>query len=110
MPKIKIATVVFFGFVLASCSPRETVANLFYANDAAPWETVDAFYYPNRADLTINQSQMGLADVAGCRDAVRSMAALTNDPQLLRGDYECGVGRIDKPEYAGVNVYRLTVR
>ncbi len=108
--KLKVATIALSALVLASCSPKETVANLFYANDAAPWETVDAFYYPDRADLTISQSRMGLVDIAGCRDVVRSMAALNNDPQLLRGDYECGVGRIDKPEYAGVNVYRLTIR
>ena len=110
MLKTRIMVVVGAALALASCSPQKTVADLFYAEDAAPWETVDAFYYPDRTDLTLDQRQIGLADVAGCRDAVRSMAALNNDPQLLRGDYECGVGRIDKPEYAGVSVYRITVR
>ncbi|MDW5315516.1 hypothetical protein [Rhizobium sp. PL01] len=110
MLKIKIVTVSLCGFILTSCSPAKTIANLFYENDAAPWETVDAFYYPDRADLTISQSMPDVDGVAGCREIVRYMSSVNNDPQLLRGDYECGVGRIDKAEYAGVNVYRLTVR
>lgn len=108
--KSNIAAVIASAFTLASCSPQKTVANLFYANDAAPWETVDAFYYPDRADLTISQKMPDVAGVAGCRESVRYMASVNKDPQLLRGDYECGVGRIDSSEYAGVNVYRLTVR
>ncbi|WEZ82183.1 hypothetical protein P6U16_13455 [Rhizobium sp. 32-5/1] len=110
MLKTKIFSTLTGAIFLSSCSPGKTIANLFWENDAAPWETVDAFYYPNRNDLTISQNSMDVAGVAGCREIVRYMAVVNNDPQLLRGDYECGVGRLENPGYAGINVYRLTIR
>lgn len=95
---------------MSSCSPQKSLADLFYKGDAAPWETVDAFYYPDRGNLTISQNMLDVDGVAGCREIVRYMAAVNNDPQLQRGDYECGVGRLENLEFAGINVYRLTLR
>ncbi len=36
------------------------------------------------------------------------MAAVESDPDLRRGDYECGVGELEG--FAGMTVYRITVR
>ena len=77
-------------------------------NDAAFWETVDAFYYPDRNNLTMDLRQTGLKSVAECRTWVFQTAASKNDPNLARGDYECGVGLIE--HYGPVGVYRITVR
>ncbi len=90
----------FFG------DPPETVANTFWPEDAAPWETVDAFYYPNRNDLSDFRKVSGLQSVDECRDAVSSMAATYNDSSFTRGDYECGIEIVDN--FYGMNVYRTT--
>lgn len=88
--------------------PPKNVADWFYRDDAAPWETVDAYYYPSRADLSASRSILGLKDVQACRDWVYDQAAANHDALLTRGDYECGVGRLDA--FMGVNVYRLTIQ
>lgn len=88
--------------------PPKTVANMFWADAAAPWETVDAFYYPDRGDLSIHQSQRGLSSVQNCRDWVYRAAAINGDANLSRGDYECGVEVVDS--FGGISVYRITVR
>lgn len=101
-------------FVLIICGwfiwgdPPKTVANWFWADDAAPWETVDAFYYPDRSNLALYRSHKGLDSVQECRNWVRSAAASHGDANLIRGDYECGVEVVDT--FVGISVYRTTVR
>ncbi len=105
MPIIIIIAVglwFFFG------DPPKTVANWFWDDGAAPWETVDAYYYPDRYDLSIHQSRNGLDTVQQCRDWVYATAAINGDPSLQRGDYECGVEKTDS--FYGMSVYRITVR
>ncbi len=77
-------------------------------NDAIFPPKVDAFYYPNRGNLLIHETVFGLKNVEECRSAVFRMAAAKGDPNLSRGDYECGVGYI-KDAY-GVRVYNDTVK
>lgn len=89
-------------------SPPVTVANWFWENDAAPWETVDAYYYPDRSDLSKHQAFSGLASVQACRDQVFAMAAINNDPSMVRGSYECGIQKTG--EFGTMSVYRATVR
>jgi hypothetical protein len=89
-------------------SPAKDVANWFWPESAAPWETVDAVYYPNRSDLGDFLSQRSLTSVQECRNWAYSIAASRGDPNLIRGDYECGVEQIDS--FGGLSVYRLTVR
>lgn len=89
-------------------TPLVTVADWLWGSEAAPWETVDAFYYPNRGDLTEYQFAGGLSSVQSCRDQVHLMAARNNDPGLMRGSYECGVQMIDT--FGTLKVYRATVR
>ena len=88
-------------------SPAVTVADWFWEHDAAPWETVDAFYYPDKNDLSRHEAVMGLGSVQECRDQVERMAFLNNDPRLLRSSYECGIQKIDT--FGDIGVYRATV-
>jgi len=87
-------------------NPAKTFANWLWSDSAAPWETVDAFYYPNRSDLGDFLSQRGLGSLQECRDWVYSVAASRRDPNLTRGDYECGIGRVD--DLNGIAIYRLS--
>jgi len=89
-------------------SPKNDTANLLWPNDAAPWEAVDAFYYPDRNDLTQHVAMRGFDTVDKCRDWVGAAAANNRDAGLLRGDYECAVGKMD--DLGGLSVYRLTIR
>lgn len=90
-------------------TPTRDVADWLWADDAALWETVDAFYYPDRSDLTRDVRQFDLDNVDGCRSWVNSQAHAHNDAGMTRGDYECGVGYIESLGL-GLRVYRTTVR
>src|SRR3990167_1073093 len=83
-------------------SPVQTLANSFWPEDAAPWETVDAFFYPNREDLALNDAVYGLSDLASCQRWARDQAMKYQDPLFQRTDYECGVGKVD--DLGGVGV------
>ena len=89
--------------------PGRFVADQIYKSDAAPWETVDAFYYPDRSNLNIFETKAGLKSVDECRTEVNGLAYAASDAGLRRGDYECGVGKL-KGDYYGLSVYRLTVK
>jgi hypothetical protein len=101
-----ILIVIGLWFLLGD--PPNTVANTFWEHDAAPWETVDAYYYPDRSNLSIFQKMPGLKSVDDCRAWVRLSAALNNDMGFIRGDFECGIEVVDT--FAGISVYRTTVR
>jgi hypothetical protein len=96
--------VLVLGLWVLFGSPKKDVANSLWSDQAAPWESVDAFYYPNRSDLSRHQRAAGLASVDACRAWVNDVSAAHNDIGVKRGDYECGVG------YLGMRVYRTTVR
>ena len=101
--------VVAAGLWFALGTPAKTAANWFWPDSAAPWESVDAFYYPDRSDLTESQAVRGLKDVDACRGAVNSMAYLANDPAISRGDYECGIGPTGQ-KLGSISVYRVTAK
>jgi hypothetical protein len=87
--------------------PGRTVAGWFWEYDAAPWERVDAFYYPDRSNLEKVQQHSNVGGVPECRAWVNKMAAAKGDPYMRRGDYECGVG--EPKDMYGMKVYRTTV-
>ncbi len=89
-------------------SPKKDVANLIWPDSPAPWETVDAFYYPNRHNLSTFETVRGLASLDGCRAWVRGAAAVRGDHGVVRGDYECGIGQTGT--FMGLSVYRVTAR
>lgn len=72
-------------------------------------DQVDAFYYPNRNDLMVFEVVYDVGDIDACRAAVYALAAERGDPQLVRGDYECGVGPTDK-SLGDIRVYKETVK
>lgn len=88
--------------------PGKTLAGWFYPDAAAPWEPVDAFYYPSRHDLSEHFVQHDVGSVEACQDWAYSVAASRGDPDMTRGTYECGVGEAES--WGGLNVYRLTVQ
>lgn len=88
--------------------PSKDIADMFWENSAAPWELVDAYYYPDRNDLTNERSAFSFESLEDCRDWVFSQARNYNDSQLIRGDYECGVGFLEN--FGQSRVYRITVR
>jgi hypothetical protein len=106
MPLIVLLLLIGAWFYFGD--PPGTVAGWLWPNDAAPWEQVDAFYYPDRGNLAVDQRRRDVGSVEGCRDWVFAAAAANNDRSLRRGDYECGVGLIES--FGGIGVYRLTVR
>lgn len=87
--------------------PQRTAAGWFYPDSSAPWETVDAFYYPNKNDLTLHESALNLDDVQACRSWAYDRSAFHGDPTMMRSEYECGVG--EPKSWNGLNVYRITV-
>lgn len=55
-------------------------------------EQVDAYYYPNKNDLTRHEFFPNVGSLESCRAVVVQAAAKRSDPNLLRGDYECCLG------------------
>lgn len=72
-------------------------------------DQVDAFYYPNKNDLTVFEAAYDVGDIEGCRAAVYALAAERGDPQVVRGDYDCGVGPTDT-SLGDIRVYKETVK
>jgi len=69
---------------------------------------IDAFYYPNRADLTIHEAFLDVGSVEQCRSVVYDRANQNNDPNMIVGDYECGIDPHDT--FGTITVYRETVK
>lgn len=72
-------------------------------------DQVDAFYYPNKNDLTKHEFFPNVGSVDNCRTVVIQAAAKHNDPQMARGDYECGVGPTGE-NFGDIAVYKDTVK
>ncbi len=89
-------------------SPVETTTGWISPHSPAPWESVDAFYYPDKSNLNISLENHDVGGLVQCRAWANSAAAKENDPQLQRGDYHCGVRYPDAQ--GSLNTYRLTVR
>ena len=97
-----LAIVVWFVF----SNPKSDVADWVWSNSPAPWEEVDAFFYPNRHNLSISKAHYNVGTVENCRDWAYAEAALRGDPNMQRSDYECGIGQLEK--FGDLTVYRLT--
>lgn len=108
MKRWLLLPVFVFITALGGCSPGQSVANAFWPSSPAPWEDVDAFFYPDRNDLSQHFEMRDLSSIQKCRDWAISMAAAQGDPYQERSDYECGVGRVGS--FGSVGVYRLTIR
>jgi hypothetical protein len=71
-----------------------------------PWEKVDAFFYPDKTDLTKSIASYDVTDVDACRLWAQTMANQRGDSGFAHSDYECGIGR--KGDVPGT--YRVTTR
>jgi hypothetical protein len=89
-------------------NPTQTIAGWIWPHSPAPWERVDAFYYPDKSNLAVSLDNHDVDGLAQCRMWASSTAVTQNDPQMERGDYECGVGYLDSQ--GSLNSYRLTIR
>lgn len=107
MWRFVLVFVGLFGWVLLG-EPTRDLANLFWPDAPAPWETVDGVYYPDRYDLSFYEEKVGFADLEECRDWVASRAFSLGDRGIRLGDYECGFGFLR--EWGGGKVYRNTAR
>ncbi len=72
-------------------------------------DTVDAYYYPDKNDLSQHRSFLDVGSVEKCRVAVFHAATLNGDPRMLRGDYECAIGRTGD-SLGDIKIYRETVK
>lgn len=103
--------VIILGLWFAFGDLNTTIADWFWSETPAPWEDVDAFFYPNKSDLSKFEMQPNVGSLESCRSWVSAKANFINDPKMQRSDYECGVGRNDeKSKQWGANVYRITPR
>lgn len=75
---------------------------------AACSEQVDAYFYPDRSDLTRSESFLDVGSVEACRDWAHSKAAQIGDPNMQRSTYECGLG--PQRRDVGFTVYRETAQ
>jgi len=89
-------------------SPRTTIAGWIWPETAALWEKVDAYYYPDRNNLSVHRASYNVGGMDQCRQWVFSEAARLGDTGLKRGDYECGVGEIER--IGDLTVYRITAK
>jgi len=72
------------------------------------WE---GFVYPDKNNLQRSQAVGVYPSLEECRLAARrALAELFRDPQLVRGDYECGLNCDDGRKYGGVKVCTKTER
>src|SRR5262245_58560318 len=102
-----IAGVIILWLVFGN-SAQSTVAGWFWPDSSAPWESVHVFYYPNKYDLTKDERQLNVGGLQKCRDWANAAARYHNDPSMLVGDYECGIGC--KPVDGDMYECRLTIR
>jgi len=102
--RLILMAIVGAGVWFSLGEPKKQVANWLYPDEAAPWEKVDGFFYPNKHDL----SDPSLATVAACRDWAAYQADEGGDAFSQRSDYECGVGKSE--QWNDLHVYRLIAK
>lgn len=102
---------VFIGLILWAVfgSPKKDVANWFYDYKPAPWETIDAFYYPDNNNLSKHSVAYGINSLDECRRWASGQAAANNDPYFTRSSFLCWIGKTGE-EFAGMKVYRTNAR
>lgn len=105
MPWIILVIGMLVWFVVGD--PPRTVADWFWEYSPAPWERVDALYFPNRNTLTVYEMETDVGSIDNCRAWAKIVADIKGDPNFLRSSYECGIGKPDIE--ASLPVYRAIV-
>ena len=70
-------------------------------------QQVDAFYYPDRNDLTSHEFFPNVGSIDACRKVVYQAAARNNDPLMKAGDYECGINPTGR-KFGDITIYETT--
>jgi len=104
--KFVLITVVIHYLIFGSA--KKDLGNMLWPEDAAPWETVDAYYYPDDSDPSRFETATGLENKEQCRDWAYAAAARNRDPDLAQGDYECGIGKVN--EFESITIYRIVAQ
>jgi hypothetical protein len=73
---------------------------------------IDAYYYPDRSDLSEWQIRPNVGSIEACRSWAYSIAAQNGDPGISRGDYECGIDPLKDQPYPSsrIIVYRTSTQ
>lgn len=88
--------------------PKKDIANWFWPSDAAPWESVDLYFYPDRRNLEHFDRITGLKNVEACQRMVNVVHARYPSVPWSNVDYECAIEQIDT--LVTIPVYRVTTR
>ena len=88
--------------------PISSGTDLLWPTSPAPWERVDAFYYPDKMDFAKLQTKRGFKTVPECKAWIKAQAAANNDPEMRQGKYKCAIGFMGN-EF-GKKVYRVLVK
>lgn len=89
-------------------SPITTLTKTLWSDRPAPWETVDAFFYPDKANLSVHTAISGFKNLDDCRSWAKDQASAIGDGTMKRSDYECGIGKLQS--FGELTMYRLTAR
>jgi hypothetical protein len=95
------------GLWLAFGDPPKATADLFWPQSEAPWESVDAFFYPDKGNRIEAKVQRGLDSVQACRQWVDQQVATAAGRGAI--DYRCAVGA-DFDAELGISLPRIVVR
>ncbi len=101
-----IAFIIIVACIILS-NPSRTIANWFWPESPAPWEDINAIYYPDINNLTNDVRNLDIGSIEACRNWAEERAIENEDPNMLRSDYECGVSC--KPMSGGIYRCRITV-
>ena len=83
----------------------------YYGCDYAKYERrIDASYYADKDNLLDDITVRNVGSLEACRDWAYTMAEANNDPDMMRGTYECGIDPLRNQPYPTVTVYRDTVQ
>ena len=105
---IAIAGIVaglFAWFALSN--PKQDIADVIWPKSPAPWEQVDAYYYPYRDQTQQSHSAFHFQSVKDCRDWIEGKALEYGDTNPGEGAWRCAIGEYDK--MSEQQTYRLTL-
>jgi len=105
---MRVVLMIAAAFTLTGCNPKNEVASLFWPESPAPWETVDAYYYPDADRMWELERLEGFATVSACKVWAWDQAMVRGDTMMKRGAYECGFGAYG---YLGLKpIYRVVTQ
>ena len=81
---------VFTGWWMFG-DPRQVLAHHAFPDRPAPWEAVNAVYFPDREDRATKLVRPRFVSMQECRNWIYREATRAGDPRLRRGDWACEI-------------------